>query len=79
MVDDLLDVGHPVSIAVLQALVDEAVSDEELGFVGAGPLEDLLAHNGHAELFVDEVERRATQQPRFRTAVSALWLGQDVP
>jgi hypothetical protein len=79
LVSDLLEAGHPASIDVLQALVDDADSVEDLNFVGAGPLEDLLSHQGHAKAFVDEIERRARQQPRFLAAVSGLWLGQGVP
>ncbi len=71
--------GHPVSIDVIQSLVDLAESDDELDFVGASPLEDLLSHNRHGLAFVDEVERRARQQPRFRLAVAGVWLGADVP
>jgi hypothetical protein len=78
-VNDLADAGDPAVMGVLQALVDSAPSDEELDFVGAGPLEDLLSHSGHGAAFVDEVERRARQDRRFRVAVSGLWLNGDVP
>jgi hypothetical protein len=54
------------AVDVIQALVDGAASDQELVGVGAGPLEDLLAHNGHGLRFVDEVERRARQRPLKR-------------
>jgi hypothetical protein len=78
-VNDLADAGDPAVMGVLQALVDSAASDGELDYVGAGPLEDLLSHSGHGAAFVDEVERRARQDRRFRVAVSGLWLNTDVP
>jgi hypothetical protein len=78
LVSDLLRVGSPAVIDVLQALVDLAESDDELSFLGAGPLEDLLSHEGHGHQFVNEIERRARQQPRFRTALGGVWLGRDV-
>ena len=65
LVDDVLQAGHPASVEVLQALADEAASDEELVVHGAGPLEDLLSHHGHAEAFVDEIERRAVSATTF--------------
>ena len=76
---NVMQVGHPRSVDLLQALVDAAASEEELDFVGAGPLKDLLSHHRHAAEFVDDVERRARQQSRFRTVVSGLWLSADVP
>jgi hypothetical protein len=79
LVGDLIRDGHPASLDVIQSLVDLAETDDELDFVGASPLEDLLSHNGHGLAFVDEVERRARQQPRFRKAVTGVWLGMDVP
>ncbi len=42
-------------------------------------MEDLLSHNGHVLAFIDDVERRARQQPRFRAAVAGLWAGPDLP
>ncbi|SOD70779.1 hypothetical protein SAMN05892883_0421 [Jatrophihabitans sp. GAS493] len=71
--------GSPAAIDAIQALVDAAITDAELEFVGAGPLEDLVSHSGHASKFVDDVERRARQQPRFRQAVASMWLGAKVP
>jgi hypothetical protein len=78
-VAEFTEVGDPVAVEVIQSLVDAAPTDVELDFVGAGPLEDLLSHNGHGLTFVDQVERRARRDPRFRAAVAGLWLSKDVP
>jgi hypothetical protein len=74
----LLQAGHGGSIDLLRALVDSAISDDELDFVGAAPLEDLLSHNHHGAAFVDEWNGER-QQLRFRKALTGVWLAQDVP
>lgn len=79
LVSDLSQMGQPAIVDIIQALVDQGASDNELDFVGAGPLEDLLSHDGHALAFADEVEKRARQQPRFRLALAGVWLSSDVP
>ena len=78
-VAEITEVGDPLAVEVIQSLVDAAPTDVALDFVGAGPLEDLLSHNRHGLTFVDEVERRARRDPRFRSAVTGLWLSKDVP
>jgi len=65
-------------MGVIQALVDAAL-DKELGLVGAGPMEELFSDGADGARFMDDVERRARQQPRFRKAVAGMWLGKDVP
>jgi hypothetical protein len=77
-VNDLLEQGDPAVLTVIDALINEAASDEELDYVGASALEDLLCHYGHAAAFVDAVERRARQQARFKLALSGVWLSREV-
>jgi hypothetical protein len=79
LVSGLFAEGRSAAIDVIQSMVDLAASEDELNFVGAGPIETLMSHDGHGASFVDEVERRARQQPRFRLAVAGLWLGINVP
>ena len=43
LVSDLSQMGQPAIVDIIQALVDQGASDNELDFVGAGPLEDLLS------------------------------------
>jgi hypothetical protein len=77
-VHEFMAAASPHAIEVIQVLIDRANPDE-LVHIGAGPLETLLSHAGHGRQFVDEIERRARQQPTFRTAVASVWLGADVP
>lgn len=48
-------------------LIEAAPTLEALSYVAAGPLEDLLY--GRGEQFIDEVERLARQDPKFRRAL----------
>ena len=73
----LMRAGGPGALAVIQALVDEVQGDDELSHVGQGPLQDLICVDGHGARFIDDVSRRAAEQPRFRIAVSALNLVDD--
>jgi len=62
---------------VVLALVTMA-DDESLGYIGAGPLENLV-HQFGTEL-VDRIEDRARQDPRFRFCLGAVWLSEgDLP
>lgn len=49
---------------------------EDLAYLAAGPLEDLIADEG--PVVIENFETWARQQPRFRYALSAVWpRGQD--
>jgi Family of unknown function (DUF6869) len=63
---------------VLQALVDTAESENDLGMVGAHPIEELVRFNGHGDDVIAEIEVRAQRDERFRRAVAAMWLGDDL-
>ncbi len=59
------------ALPVVKALVDVAVGDEELAYVAAGPIEDLLAYHGPA--VIDTVEHIAREDTRFRRALTGVW------
>jgi hypothetical protein len=56
---------------VILAFVSHAEEDE-LGYIGAGPLEDLVEE--HAPAFIDRIEAAALTNPKFQEALSAIWL-----
>jgi hypothetical protein len=60
-------------------LLSEMATPDQRGYVGAGPLEDLLSHSGNGAMVLDEVEHVARTRPAFRTALSNVWLGENVP
>jgi hypothetical protein len=58
-------------------LVELAPDDNSLGAVAAGPLESLIRHNARA--FVDRIEARANQDPRFRRCLGGALGFSGVP
>lgn len=67
------DAGWPV----LLRLIARAPDEEHLGYVAAGPLEDLI--QGHGLAFVDRIAEQARRDPRFREALIGVWGWQHVP
>jgi hypothetical protein len=59
------------ALQVVRALVQEARSDEDLAYIGAGPLEDLLCNQG--DRAIDEVEQLAAADSKFRFALGGVW------
>ncbi len=51
-----------------------AASTEQLGALGAGPLEDVLYE--HGEALLDELDDVIRRTPRLRAALSAVWWGE---
>src|ERR1700720_952715 len=56
---------------IIVGLVGRASDEETLGYVAAGPLEDLICQ--HPEAMIDRVESRAGQDARFRKAIARVW------
>lgn len=67
----LVDQGGSEALALVSALVDGAETDDDVGLVGAGPLEDLLVC--HGATMVDELDDLARRNPRFAEAMSGVW------
>jgi hypothetical protein len=66
-------------VDALVVLAETAVGDDELAWVGAGPLEDLMSHSGNGLRVLVDVDRAARQNVAFRAALGNTWLGDDVP
>ena len=49
-----------------------AAPNDQLGYIGAGPLENLLSE--HSAAFGERIEAQARRDPRFREALAAVWL-----
>ena len=62
--------------AGLLALVDAAPDDDDLLYVGAGPLEDFIEHDDSR---VRWIEAQASMSARFRRALSNVWIWGSVP
>lgn len=50
-------------------------ADDELGYVGAGPVEDFVRRFGAER--IEQVEMQARRDPRFRVALGRIWLSRD--
>jgi len=56
-------------------LVRDARSDYALWVIGAGPIEDFLRLNG--ESWIEEIEVKAANDPKFRYALRRAWKGSN--
>ncbi len=71
-VDELIRADGGRGWAAVQALVQQATTDQALSTIGAGPLEDLI-RKYPADL-IDDVERMAQTEPRLQRALAGVWL-----
>ncbi|MDQ2838257.1 MAG: hypothetical protein M3Y42_06125 [Actinomycetota bacterium] len=80
-VDALTESAPSGVVDVIVTLADATEGDDELlGWVGAGPLEDLVSHSRNSLAVLDDVERAARLEPMFGKALWRVWLGTgDVP
>ena len=60
---------------VTTALIAAAAEGDALGYVGAGPLEDLVKRFGPT--LIDRIETTALQDPRFCDCLACVWLSED--
>ena len=71
-VDELVELGEPDVIDLLEALIDNNTTDATVAVVGAGPLEDLIHEHGDA--LVEPIVAKARQSRSFAQALSSVWL-----
>jgi len=75
---DALVAGDPdTAWEVTRALLGQARSDEELAYIAAGPLEDLL--KTHGPRVIDRIERECRNDERLQLALSGVWVRPDDP
>jgi hypothetical protein len=75
LVDKLCADADPKALGLVVALASSAPDRESLFYLGAGPVEDLVRTHGDA--LVGDVLAAAAQHPRFKIALSGVWL--EVP
>jgi hypothetical protein len=66
-VGEAMEKGGPDAMALLVALADAAPNDYEMGYLGAGPIEDLL--HEHRSTDVDLLDELARRDGRIRRAL----------
>ena len=67
-----VEVGGTEALDLVGALIASAPDSDAVAVVGAGPLEELVY--GHGAGLVDEIERRARQDPALGEALRSVWL-----
>jgi hypothetical protein len=67
-----LDLAWEISLMLLRKAPDDA-----LGYVAAGPLEDLI--DGYGQWALDRVEQAFDDDARLQFALSGIWLLPDSP
>lgn len=61
---------------ITKVLVEKA-DDSALGYVAAGPLEDLI--DGYGDAALDIIENACDTDPRLQLALSGVWLSPNSP
>ena len=67
--------GGPDAVNLLAALAGAAPDEESLGFLGAGPLEELV--NFHGLRLAEELDEALDREPKPRTALSYVRVGVE--
>ena len=68
-----LDGGLPICLA----LIDASNTDEELAYVAAGPIEDLIRRVGPEAVLA--LDSPAAQSRKVRFALAGVWLNEEDP
>lgn len=71
MVDDLLRVDPETGWEVIEHIVARVEDPAVLAYIGAGPLEDLLAKHGRD--FIDRVVAKIQSDPKFAEVAGSVW------
>jgi|GEM_PF-3409772 len=67
---NILEGAPELAWELIVDMINRAPSDNALGFIAAGPLEDLLSKDGAT--FIELVEHRARQDEKFKRALGML-------
>jgi len=72
-VDELVHSKPQKAWEFILKILEADSSETILSNLAAGPLEDLLSE--HGEKFIDEVELKARQNPKFTKLIMGVWQG----
>jgi len=70
-VNELIEQDPEPAWRVILHIIELSESDDQLGVVSAGPLEDLLSQ--HGEHFIERAEQLAASNRRFRECLGRVW------
>jgi len=74
-VDRRVRAGLAQGWAVVRILVDKADADIPLGYIAAGPLEDLV--DGYGDSALDIIENACETSEKMQLALSGIWLERE--
>jgi hypothetical protein len=72
-------------VDVLVSLAESAQSPEDVGIVGAGPIEDLLSEHGsclattEGSAMLDQLADNSRTNKKFRRALGSVWHQSEIP
>jgi hypothetical protein len=69
-VDNLCESGDRAAVDRLVDLADNAADGEEIAYLGAGPVEDLVS--AHGATMIDAIEEAARRSPNFLGALNGM-------
>ena len=76
IVMERIDSGGMEAIRLIVALIESAPDDAGIGYVVAGPLEDLVHEHGNS--LIDDLDQLARQNPLVSQAMASVWLSPGV-
>ena len=69
--DDLCTDSPEDAWEIILGVLARDLSDEDIGMLAAGPLEDLLARHGRS--IIERVEHEARRNPAFASLLGGVW------
>ena len=63
--------------SIVLSMLDATESEEEIGLLGSGPLEELLRN--HAGELIRELEKDFQSHIKLRIALANVWISESVP
>lgn len=67
------------AIPLIVALADAAETEDDVLYLGAAEIEDLLVIGGQGDRFIGEVEIAARSSPAFAQALTGMWVSHVAP
>jgi hypothetical protein len=69
--DEMAELAPRIAFNCVLVALQQCKNDSDIGFLAAGPLEDLVCE--HGPILIDEIEREATSNEKFRYLLSGIW------
>lgn len=74
-IDNIIMMNPKIGLDVIIKLINRCDNNDELAFVAAGPLEDIILNNG--KIIMDKLEREADNNIKLQFALSGVWIDRE--